>query len=123
MQERIRKPRAYSIGFIDKDREFKKKFLKTNEKATPRPKSNLEYHPTAILGICNKCKTMGTVEFPSKFSYKVGDRAMDRKTFECFCVKCNCDTTFVPVDFKNANSDAFRWAAQVQKGLIEKGDE
>ena len=56
-----------------------------------------EYHPTKVMGVCNECKMVGHLDFPNGFSYKIGDKIMDRnKTVKCWCIGCEKETEFIP---------------------------
>jgi len=118
--KKFSKPHKIGIEYVDRNSEVQKTEIKTNQRVTPRPVVTSDYYPTQILGICCKCKMLGNVEFPARFSYKVGDKAMDRKPFECFCIRCNEDTEFIPIPDKNANIEALKWAQRTEKELLEK---
>jgi hypothetical protein len=55
-----------------------------------------DYHPTALIGMCSGCRTVGNVEFPNGFDFKAGDRIMDKKLTKLFCLNCQRETEFIP---------------------------
>lgn len=111
------------IDYVDRETKMPKRdyvAISKNRKKNPPPKPTLDYHPQEIPGICVRCKTVCTVVFPGVFTFNMGDRIMDKRLIDCVCPVCKGDSQFLPIDFKNANSESFKLVEQMHKKLLDE---
>jgi hypothetical protein len=76
------------------------------------------YDPTKCLGVCSICRTVGTLDFISGFSYKVGDRVMNRQKVSCYCPTCRKKTEFIPlIENGKTTEEGRKWLVELEAGL------
>lgn len=93
--------------------------------AAPRietsPAPTAEYHPTCVVVCCTACYVLGTLEFPSGFSYRTGDAVMHRdRPFRGKCGRCDRVTEMVAVDYDREKDNGLTMVKKIQDRLREQ---
>jgi hypothetical protein len=116
-----KKRKAILVNYVDNQGTPKTEYVKQNPKKSVFT-SNSGYHPTAIIGACSVCKTVGTIEFPQGFDFTTGDNVMTGHKVKVFCLRCRRETEFIPAKVKpgEKNEDALKLLARSQREMLEK---
>jgi len=89
-------------------------------KGSKAPNPTADYAPQTVLGICTRCKRIGSVAFPrGTFKWDIGDKLMDRRQVVIHCPQCNCNTYFLPVPL-GETAEAMKWLEEQEKKLKQR---
>jgi hypothetical protein len=114
------------VEFKKKDRDYARAGDRNanyilNAKGHKAPKQSEDYHPSAVLGACARCKRLGSVIFPpGTFNWNIADNLMSRQKAIIYCPQCNRNTEFIPVPPDKGPEEALEWIRKQEKMLKKR---
>ena len=86
-----------TVPYVDKnDAKMKVALVEVRKPPSPIEIPKEQELTESIVGFCSGCRVQCQMTFPAGFNQKSGDRALQGKSVEAFCPRCQKMTEFLP---------------------------